>query len=49
MKTSADKELITYIETPRAASSPVKLDAVLQERIRAFKRAKAIRRFSFSK
>lgn len=49
MKTLAEKELITYIETPRGASAPVKLDAVLQERIRAFKRAKQIRRFSFSK
>lgn len=49
MKTPQEKELITYIETPRGSSSPVKLDTVLQERIRAFKRAKQIRRFSFSK
>lgn len=49
MKTAQEKELITYIETPRGLSSPVKLDTLLEERIRAFKRAKQIRRFSFSK
>ena len=49
MKTSQDKEIISYIETPGGFTAPVKLDTVLEERIRAFRRAKQIRRFSFSK
>jgi len=49
MKTAQEKELITYIGTQRGSTSPVKLDALLEERIRAFKRAKQIRRFSFLK
>lgn len=47
MKTLQEKEIITYIETPRGYSSPVKIDVVMEERIRAFRRAKQIRRFSF--
>ena len=49
MKTAQEKEIITCIETPRGTTSPVRLDTVLEERIRAFRRAKQIRRFSFSK
>jgi len=49
MKTAQEKEIITYIQTPRGLTAPVRLDTVLEERIRAFKRAKQIRRFSFLK
>ena len=49
MKTAQEKEIITYIETPLSTTSPVRLDTVLEERIRAFRRAKQIRHFSFSK
>lgn len=49
MKTTQEKELITYIETPRTRAALTKIDSVLEERIRAFKRARTIRRFSFMK
>lgn len=48
MKIPQEKEIITYIETPRGSAAPVRLHTVLEERIRAFKRAKQIRRFRFS-
>lgn len=49
MKTKQPLEIINYIELPRKRSSLVKIDEVLEERIRAFKRAKQIRRFTFTK
>lgn len=49
MKTAEEKELISYLEIPRGRSSLTKIDVVLEDRIRAFKRAKRIRRFSLVK
>ena len=46
MKTSLEKEIITYFEIPRGRSTLTKIDVVLENRIRAFRRAKRIRRFS---
>jgi hypothetical protein len=40
---------ITYIETPRRATSPVKIDAILAERLKAFQRIRRIRRFTFGR
>jgi len=42
MKTTNEIELITYIETPRRSSVPVKIDAILEARMKAFIRAKRI-------
>ena len=37
---SNDTEIFKYIETPRPASSPTKIDVILQQRIKAFMRAR---------
>lgn len=37
MKTTQEKEIIPFIQTPRTQSAPVKIDVVLAERIRAFR------------
>jgi hypothetical protein len=43
-------ELITYIETPRRTTAePVKIDVILEARMRAFLRAKRVRRWMTSK
>ncbi len=49
MKTATNYELINYIEIPRRTSDPVKIDVILEERMRAFMRAKRIRRLTFFK
>ncbi len=50
MKTKQPSELITYIETPRQPLDlPVKIDEILQLRMRAFMKARRVRRFTFNK
>jgi len=49
MKTSNEIELITYIETPRLITEPVKIDVILEARMKAFLRAKRVRRWMVSK
>ena len=49
MKTAQTRELITYIETPRQSGAPVKIDEILQARMRAFTKARRIRRFTLVK
>lgn len=38
MKTIATNEVITYIETPRRNDRPVKIDEILEARMREFLR-----------
>lgn len=49
MKTTNGIELITYIETPRRTSAPIKIDAILEARMKAFLRAKRIQRWMAAK
>ena len=42
-------ELITYIETPRRTSAPIKIDAILEARMKSFLRAKRINRWITAK
>ncbi|MDB5163134.1 MAG: hypothetical protein JWO54_640 [Candidatus Saccharibacteria bacterium] len=50
MKTTNDIELISYIATPRRTTSePVKIDAILEARMRAFLRARRVRRWMSAK
>ena len=43
MKTPTQRPVLYYIHTARSASaSPVKIDRILKERIKAFKRAKLL-------
>lgn len=49
MKTAKTKEIITYIETPRHCDVPIKIDEILQARMRAFMKARRIRRFTLVK
>ena len=50
MKMTNQIELITYIETPRRTSAePVKIDTILEARMRAFLRAKRVRRWMSAK
>jgi hypothetical protein len=49
MKTTNGIELITYIETPRRCNNPVKIDVILEARMKAFLRAKRIKRWMASK
>ena len=46
MDLTSDKEPIRYIEIPRHAAKPVSIDAVLEQRMKAFLRARRLRRFS---
>ncbi len=47
--TTHENTLVTYIETPRRPASVVKLDTVLEARMRDFIRARRVRRFTFFK
>ena len=50
MKTVEEKSvLIEYIETPRQCNAPIKIDAILEARLKAFKRAARVRKFSFKR
>ncbi len=49
MKTRNEFELISYIETPRRNSQPVKIDVILEARMRAFMRTRRVRRWLASK
>lgn len=49
MKVTNDMELITYIETPRRATEPVRIDAIMEARMKAFLRAKRVRRWMISR
>jgi len=49
MKTTNGFELITYIETPRRSSAPIKIDTILEARMKAFLRAKRINRWITAK
>lgn len=49
MKTVKEFEYISYIETPRRSSDLVKIDVILQARMRAFLEARSSRRFTFFK
>ena len=48
MKTT-QKDQMNYIETPRAHAAPVKIDSILEARMRAFMRARRMRRFVFTR
>lgn len=45
MKTANKIELITYIETPRRSTNPIKIDVILEARMKAFLRAKRTQRW----
>ena len=49
MKTAQTNEIINYIETPRHCEVPIKIDEILQTRMRAFIKARRIRRFTLVK
>jgi hypothetical protein len=49
MKTMTQFEEPNFIELPRRARGPVKIDAILEARMRAFLRARRVRRFTFTK
>lgn len=50
MKTTVEQPvLIDYIETPRQCNSPIKIEEILEARLQAFKRAKRVRKFTFTK
>jgi len=49
MKAEQTSELISYIETPRQCDVPIKINEILEARMRAFIKARRIRRFTFSK
>lgn len=49
MKTNQPYELIDYIETPRRKYAPVKIDEILEARMKEFIRVRRTRRFTFSK
>jgi hypothetical protein len=49
MKTKKKAELVAYIETPRRTDAPVKIDEILEARMRAFMRARRVKRFTFVK
>lgn len=49
MKTAKIFEEVMYIETPRKRGTPVKIDQILEDRMRAFMRARRVRRFTFVK
>lgn len=47
MKTSQEIEFISYIETPRYTEAPVRIDLILEARMKAFLRARQVRRLTF--
>lgn len=47
MNESLEQQWLMYLETPRTVSSPVKLDVILAERLRAFRRARQVKPFRF--
>jgi hypothetical protein len=47
MKTNRELDLINYIETPRRKDVPVKIDEILEARMKEFIRVRRIRRFTF--
>lgn len=49
MHDSTQHNWLRYVETPRQASSPVKLDQILTERMDAFLRARKVRPFRFKR
>lgn len=49
MKHSIQPELYGYIEIPRTKTLPTRIDTILEERMKAFLRARRIRRFTFNK
>jgi hypothetical protein len=49
MKTKKTPEAANYIETPRQCNAPVKIDEILEARMRAFMRARRVKRFTFVK
>ncbi len=49
MKTTQSQEPFAYIETPRSRNMPTKIDEILEARMRAFMKARRVRRFTFAK
>lgn len=49
MKHAPHIELYGYIEIPRSKAAPTRIDSILEERMKAFMKARRIRRFTFSK
>lgn len=43
MNKSLDNQWFTYLETPRHASGPVKLDEILAQRLRDFMKARKVK------
>jgi len=38
-----------YLETPRIQSSPTRINAILEQRLKAFMKARRIKRFTFER
>lgn len=49
MKSSSPLETELYIETPRSSGQLVKINEILEARMKAFLRARKVRRFTFIK
>ena len=49
MKHKTSVELYGYIEIPRSQTVPTRIDAILEERMKAFMKARRVRRFTFNK
>lgn len=49
MQTTQQIDINTYIETPRQQGTLVKIDEILEARLKAFMKARRIRRFTFLK
>jgi hypothetical protein len=49
MKSVLSSDAFDYIETPRRSGSLTKIDEILEERMRAFMKARRLKRFTFSR
>ena len=49
MKHMSQSEVYDYIEIPRTKTAPTRIDTILEERMKAFLKARRIRRFTFTK
>ena len=49
METTLQNGELAYVETPHQCDAPVKIDKILEERMRVFMKARRVRRFTFMK
>jgi hypothetical protein len=47
--THLNQPFFNFTVAPRKASVPVKIDSILEERIKTFQRARRVRRFTFTR